>query len=112
MEILGLPGGQVPGMASPWGGLSAAGAWHILREPSPETLPAAAVQHPFKAGYHCGSCISRKDAVRGCGGALPGPTGAGQEPQPGGHDWAHAWGVGTKDASKQCLIPFFFSMTK
>lgn len=59
--------------ASPRGGLSAVGARHVLREPSPNTLPGTPVQRPSKAGCRCGSCISREDAVRGCAGALPVP---------------------------------------
>lgn len=50
------------------------GAWHILCKPSPKNLAGTLARHPFKAWYHYGSCINQKDAVRGCGGALPVPT--------------------------------------
>lgn len=104
---LGLSGGNSQGWPCP-GKDSAVGVWH------PKTIPGSPIQHQFKAGYLCGSCISWKDAVRGGGGAVPVPGPCRDRvrvPHPQGHNWAHAGSPGIKDTNKQYLH-FFFSTTK
>lgn len=82
---------------------------------TPKSYLRAPIKHQFKAGYLCGSCISWRDAVRGRGGAMPGPgscRGRVRVPQPQGYNHAHAGSLEIKDTSKQYLTLFFFSTTK
>lgn len=102
---LGLSGGNSQGWPCP-GKDSAVGVWH------PKTIPGSPIQHQFKAGYLCGSCISWRDAVRGGGGAVPVPGPCRDRvrvPHPQGHNWAHAGSLGIKDTNKQYLLFFFFN---
>lgn len=99
--LVRLTCGQVPGLVSPWEGLSAVGAWH------PKTTPESPIKHQFKAGYLCGFCISWRDAFRG--GACPWSLqGQGESTTVQGPNWAHAGSLGIKDNNKQYCTPFFF----